>query len=165
MNFNNPFDSWVEAGQGSSSQNTPWNVGPSQAPSIFGALPYVSDPAHPNLISYYFTSFNPDILNCSTVYRIVTDNQNPGYTVIKDIEGKNVSLIEWQAHPLIESARSWLSLTSDKRSGSRNPMFLAKITRANGAVTLDMTPDAIQLGLLDVAVSAALLLQCGRNID
>jgi hypothetical protein len=44
-------------------------------------------------------------------------------------------------------------------------MFLAKITRANGAVTLDMTPDAIQLGLLDVAVSAALLLQCGRNID
>jgi hypothetical protein len=132
MNFNNPFDSWVEAGQGLSSQNTPWNVGPSQAPSIFGALPYVSDPAHPNLISYYFTSFNPDILNCSvinsrsqTVYRIVTDNQNPGYTVIKDVEGKNVSLIEWQAHPLIEvrgqlskqSARTWLSLTSDKRFG------------------------------------------------
>ncbi|KAF9476962.1 hypothetical protein BDN70DRAFT_949149 [Pholiota conissans] len=186
MSFNHPFGSWAESGQ------------------VFGALPYVSDPAHPNLINYYFINFNPNILNCSivnsqsqTVYRIVTDNQMPGYTVIKNVEGKNVSLVEWQTHPMVEVrgqlskqyVRTWLPLSSDKSSrtmtvrgmtytwaprersinlyagGSRNPMFLAKITRTNGAITLEMTPDAVQLGLLDTAVSAALLLQCGRNID
>ncbi|KAF8962579.1 hypothetical protein BDZ97DRAFT_2021739 [Flammula alnicola] len=189
MNFNHPFGSWSEAGQ---------------APSIFGALPYPTDPEYSNLVTFYFTSFSPNILNCTVIgpqarvyYRIVTDNQMPGYTVIKNAEGKNVSLIEWQAHPMIEvrgllskqHVRTWLGLTADKRSrtmtvrgmqytwaprdksinlyagGHRGPTFLARITRANGAITLDMTQDAIQLGLLDPIVAAALLLQCGRNID
>ncbi|KAF8869233.1 hypothetical protein CPB84DRAFT_1919594, partial [Gymnopilus junonius] len=36
------------------------------------------------------------------------------------------------------------------------------ITRKNGAIQLDMSSDAIQLGLLDSVVTAAFLLQCGR---
>jgi hypothetical protein len=49
--------------------------------------------------------------------------------------------------------------------GPSPPEFLGRISRENGAVRLDMTTYAIQLGLLDATVVAALLLQCGRNID
>ncbi|KDR80189.1 hypothetical protein GALMADRAFT_62694 [Galerina marginata CBS 339.88] len=200
MYFTNPFESWSEGGQGQSAHQV-WS-GSHPPPSVFGALPYPSDASA--FTTFYFTSFNPNILNCTVVgpqaqvyYRIVTDNHMPGYTVLKNAEGKNVSLIEWQTHPMIEirglltkqHVRTWLGLTSDKSSrtmtvrgmgytwaprdksinlyagGPRNPTFLARVTRANGAVTLDMTPDAIQLGLLDSVVAAAFLLQCGRNID
>ncbi|KJA25442.1 hypothetical protein HYPSUDRAFT_134643 [Hypholoma sublateritium FD-334 SS-4] len=203
MSFHHPFGGWSEGGQGYSSANSPFSSGPSQ-PSIYGALPYVSDPAYPNMVTFFFTELNPGILNCTVVnaqakpvFQIVTDNQMQGYTMIKNAEGRNVSLIEWQAHPMIEIrghvskqyVKNWLGLTSDKSSrtmsvrgmsyiwaprdksinlyagGGRNPTLLARINRANGAITLDMTPDAMQLGLLDTAVSAVLLLQCGRNID
>jgi hypothetical protein len=45
------------------------------------------------------------------------------------------------------------------------PQTHARVTRAEGAVAVDITSDAIQMGLLDVCVAAALLLQCGRKID
>ncbi|KAJ6459972.1 hypothetical protein C8R45DRAFT_1056190 [Mycena sanguinolenta] len=45
------------------------------------------------------------------------------------------------------------------------PQTYARVTREEGAVALDITAEAIQIGLLDVCVAAALLLQCGRNID
>lgn len=32
-------------------------------------------------------------------------------------------------------------------------------------VILEMTPEAMQLGLLEVCVIVTVLLQCGRNID
>ncbi|KIM46773.1 hypothetical protein M413DRAFT_63589 [Hebeloma cylindrosporum] len=198
----NPFDSWSQAGNGQSASNA-WN-GVGQPPSVFGALPYPSDPNYSSMVTFYFTSFNPNILNCSVVgpraqtyYRIVTDNQMPGYSVIKNAEGRNVSLVEWQTLPMIEvrgvlakqHVRTWLGLTSDRSSrtmtvrgmqytwspsdksinlyagGPRDRKFLARISRANGAISLDMTSDAMQLGLLDIVVVAAFLLQCGRNID
>ncbi len=56
MSFYQPFGGWSSGGQG----------GPSQ-PSIFGALPYVSDPAHPNMLTFFFIDLNPDILNCNVV--------------------------------------------------------------------------------------------------
>ncbi|KAF8155943.1 hypothetical protein B0H34DRAFT_660076 [Crassisporium funariophilum] len=202
MFYNNPFGSWAEAGQGQSVHHA-WNGG-APAPSVFGALPYPTAPSDSNLVTFYFTSFSPTIFNCTVIgpqaqvyYRVVTDNYMPGYTVIKNAEGKNISLIEWQTHPLIEvrdllakqHIRTWLGLTKDKSSRTmtvrgmqytwtprdksinlytgehKNPRFLARITRANGTITLDMTNDAIQLGLLDPIVAAALLLQSGRNID
>lgn len=48
---------------------------------------------------------------------------------------------------------------------SSGPTFLAKLTRGPTFITLELTPDALQLGLLDSIVVATLLLQCGRNID
>ena len=128
INMFHPFNSWSEAGNGQSVSNA-WN-GAAQPPSVFGALPYPSDPNYSSMISFYFTSFNPNILNCSVVgpraqtyYRIVTDNEMPGYTVIKNAEGRNVSLVEWQTHPMIEvrgilskqHVRTWLGLTNDRR--------------------------------------------------
>jgi hypothetical protein len=125
MHYQNPFGSWAEAGQGHSSGSL-WGTSP--APSVFGALPYPSAPS--NTVTYYFTSFKPNILNCSVLgpqnqvyYQIVTDNSMPGYTVIKNAEGKNTSLIEWQAHPFVEirgtlvkqNVMNWLRLSQDQR--------------------------------------------------
>ena len=124
----NPFGTWGEAGQAPSASQA-WNGG-APAPSVYGALPYPSDPASASFITFYFTSFSPNIFNCTIVgstaqvyYKIVTDNNMPGYTVIKNSESKNVSLIEWQSHPFIEirgilskqQVRGWLGLTQDKR--------------------------------------------------
>jgi len=118
MHLNHPFGSWGEQSQGQS-----WSGSP-----VYGALPYPSEAS--NFTTFYFTSFNPNVLNCTIVgpqaqvsHRIVTDNHMPGYTVIKNAEGKNVSLIEWQAHPMIEirglltkqHVKSWLGLTQDRR--------------------------------------------------
>lgn len=115
----NPFDAWTNNASGSSS-----------VPSVFGALPYPSDPAYANMVNFFFTSFNPNILNCTVVgaqnrpyFTIVTDSQMAGYTVIKNSSGNKVSLIEWQSRPMIEIRdvlqkqyiRSWLALNSDKR--------------------------------------------------
>ncbi|KAF9463453.1 hypothetical protein BDZ94DRAFT_1192832 [Collybia nuda] len=49
-------------------------------------------------------------------------------------------------------------------SGSPAEMF-AKITRGDNTVKLEMTPQAIQAGLLEACVVSAFLLQCGRVID
>ncbi|KAJ7021689.1 hypothetical protein C8F04DRAFT_1040546 [Mycena alexandri] len=45
------------------------------------------------------------------------------------------------------------------------PQFLGRISRGEETVVIELTPDAIQLGLLDTIVVAAVLLQCGHNID
>lgn len=93
----------------------------------------MSDPAHPNMVTFFFIDLNSDILNCNVVngqakrvFQIVTDSQMQGYTMIKNAEGRNISLIEWQAQsgPMIEIrghvskqyVKNWLGLTRDKRS-------------------------------------------------
>ncbi|KAJ8081794.1 hypothetical protein AAF712_010328 [Marasmius tenuissimus] len=179
-----------------------WGNGASSS-SVYGALPYATPPPAANLVTYYLTSFNPDLLNCTVIgpsqrpsHFIITDPQQPGYTIVKDSGGKSVALVEWQTHPLVEirgvmskqRVRDWLSLTSDKRSrrmsvrGNRyfwapderyinlysadgTPQFLARISRGHNTITLDLTGEALRLGFLDIAVTATLLLQSGRNID
>ena len=57
------------------------------------------------------------------LFYFVTDQHMPGYTVLKDGEGRNVALIEWQNKPLVEirgilskqRAKDWLRLSSDGR--------------------------------------------------
>jgi hypothetical protein len=50
-------------------------------------------------------------------------------------------------------------------SGSSNAILLARVTRGSGVISLEVTPDAIQLGILDSIVTATFLLQSGRNVD
>ncbi|KAJ7306911.1 hypothetical protein DFH08DRAFT_793059 [Mycena albidolilacea] len=45
------------------------------------------------------------------------------------------------------------------------PQTHARLTREDGAVALEITAEAIRIGLLPVCVTAAFLLQSGRNID
>jgi len=49
--------------------------------------------------------------------------------------------------------------------GLGEPQTYARVTREEGAVALDVTAEAIRIGLLDVCVAAAFLLQSGRKID
>ncbi|KAK6997230.1 hypothetical protein R3P38DRAFT_2563736 [Favolaschia claudopus] len=50
-------------------------------------------------------------------------------------------------------------------SNASQPELLGRISRAQNAVNLELTGEAIHLGLLEPAVVASFLLQCGRNID
>ncbi|KIK68639.1 hypothetical protein GYMLUDRAFT_153830 [Collybiopsis luxurians FD-317 M1] len=196
----NPFSGWAEVGQGSSSAL--WDNN-GFAPSTFGALPYAHPPPPPGLVTFYITSFNPDILNCTVIgpnqqryLRIVTDPQNPAYTIFQNPQGRSIALVEWQSRPLVEirdvmsksPVKNWLRLTSDRRartmdqqgvqytwapqdkhitlySAGSNPVFLARISRGYGTITLDLTNRAMQLDLLDACIIATVLMQCGRNID
>lgn len=94
--YNNPFGDWTEGS----------NV---QTPSVYGALPYPSGTISSDFVTFQFFNFQPDIFNCTVIgpqtqiyYQVMTDAQNPGYTVIKDGKGKNLALVEWQAHPFVE---------------------------------------------------------------
>ncbi|KAF7318820.1 hypothetical protein HMN09_00217300 [Mycena chlorophos] len=50
-------------------------------------------------------------------------------------------------------------------SRSSTPQFYGRISRGEGSVVLEVTGDAMQNGLLDAIVTAAVILQCGSNID
>ncbi|KAF9058527.1 hypothetical protein BDP27DRAFT_1240773 [Rhodocollybia butyracea] len=195
----NPFSGWAQAGTGSSFL---WD-NDGIAPSTFGALPYVNSPPPPtsDLVTFYITSYDPDILSSKVIgpnqhryLHIVTDPNNPRYTVFQNAHGKSVALVEWQSRPLVEirdvmskiPARDWLCLTPDARtmriqgvnytwtpqgtyinmySTDPAPVFLARISRGHGTIMLDLTNQAIQLGLLNACLIATVVMQCGKNID
>ncbi|KAF9073996.1 hypothetical protein BDP27DRAFT_1214976 [Rhodocollybia butyracea] len=206
----NPFSGWAQVGSESSFLRDNNAI----ASSTFGALPYVNSPPPPasDLVTFYITSYDPDILSSKVIgpnqhryLHIVTDPNNPRYTVFQNAHGKSVALVEWQSRPLVEirdvmskiPARDWLRLTPDGRKsylrlvnrartmriqGARYmwtpqgtyinmystdpaPVFLARLSRGHGTIMLDLTNQAIQLGLLDVCLIAGVVMQCGKNID
>ncbi|KAE9404649.1 hypothetical protein BT96DRAFT_1071446 [Gymnopus androsaceus JB14] len=196
----NPFAGWSQAGQGGSALR---DINNGIAPSTFGALPYGQPPPAANLITFEISSFSPDILNCTVTgpnrqryLRVVTDPENPTYTLFQKSQGRNCALVEWQRQPLVEirdvmskyPVRDWLRLNSDRRARTMqfqsvrytwapqdnyinmyttgsNPEFLARISRGHGTIMLDLTNQAIQLGLLDACIIATVIMQCGRSID
>ncbi|KIK96638.1 hypothetical protein PAXRUDRAFT_138044 [Paxillus rubicundulus Ve08.2h10] len=186
-----------------------WNSGSGNtggAPSVFGALPY--PPSSTNqvslneLVTFRFTSFNPTILNCTvigpnneTYFRVVTDVSMQGYTVLKNSQGSNIALVEWQTHPNVEArgvaakqpVAQWLKLSSDRSSRymvhngvgyswapsdrflhlfvTGTSDWLARVSKTSDSVVLEVTHRAMQLGLLDAAILGTVVLQCGKNID
>ncbi|KAF8205283.1 hypothetical protein K438DRAFT_1579731 [Mycena galopus ATCC 62051] len=50
-------------------------------------------------------------------------------------------------------------------SSGPSSQFLGRISRAKDGIFVELTPDAIQLGLQDTTIVVAVLLQCGHNID
>ncbi|KAJ6489949.1 hypothetical protein C8R45DRAFT_901555 [Mycena sanguinolenta] len=213
----NPYHGWIKtsSGQnwtqygGTSRAGTSKNAGLAASeppPSVFGVLPYPTPPsAHyvPNLTTFYLTSLNPSILNCSVIgprsrlhYTISTDSSLAGYTVFKNAEKKSIALIEWTKPPRVEirgvipkqETQSWLKISRDQTyrtmtvrgfeytwapdtqcinlcSSGPSPQFLGRISRGKDTVIVELTPDAIQLGLQDTTIVVAVLLQCGHSID
>ncbi|KAF8348546.1 hypothetical protein F5887DRAFT_1157016 [Amanita rubescens] len=174
----NPFSGWAETRKGMANESS---VPP---PSIFGALPYPAPSS--NSLKLEFTSFNPSVLNCTVLgtqgqvfYQVVTDPHNPGYTVLKNASGKNVALVEWQGPPARGDSSSrimdvrgihytWAPHNKTIQliaTGPSDSILLASIMRGTEAISLEVTPDAIQLGILDSIVTATFLLQSGRNVD
>ncbi|KAK0460163.1 uncharacterized protein EV420DRAFT_1628925 [Desarmillaria tabescens] len=87
-----------------------------------------------------------------------------------------------------QAVASWLPLSADKTQramlargkwyswvpyeniicatyGSTPPTPIAKILRGDKAVSLEITAEAIQVGLLEICIVATVLLQSGRTID
>lgn len=137
----NPFAHWTAGNVNSNNSN--WNSNSGPPPSIVGALPYLNTtyPLPPDdLIKFTFTSFNPTILNCTVLgphnrpyFLVVTDASMPGYTIWKDVEQKNIALVEWQSSPLVEArgilpkqkASSWLRLAPDRRCAFSDQLRVA----------------------------------------
>ncbi|KAF7369300.1 hypothetical protein MVEN_00257900 [Mycena venus] len=179
---------------------------PPPQPSVFGALPdpYRSRAPKPALIPFTFTSFRPNVLNCTVTgpqsrvyFRITTDTPTVGYTVFFDSAGQPVTIIEWRNHPVVEirgilskrSTSDWLPLSQNGShrqmealgkhfvwvpggeyiflyaAGVGQPQVYAQVSRAEDSVTLELTAEAIQIGLLEICVAATFLLQCGKSID
>ncbi|KAF8206924.1 hypothetical protein K438DRAFT_1713765 [Mycena galopus ATCC 62051] len=98
-------------------------------PSVHGALPFAADPsAVSNVVIFYFTGFKPSILNCTVIgqntfpyFKITTDPSLPGYTAVKNPDGKTVALLEWKDRPSVEirnvfpkqRVSHWLPLSGD----------------------------------------------------
>jgi len=76
---------------------------------------------------------------------------NPSYRSM-EVKGK------WYAWVIREDAVSLCTV------GPSPPVMLAKISRDSNAVKLEMTPQAVQAGLLEVSVLATVLFQSGYNI-
>ncbi|KAG1753590.1 uncharacterized protein EDB91DRAFT_1077330 [Suillus paluster] len=166
-------------------------------PSVFGALPYPTvSSSLPGAVTFRFTSFSPTILDCKvigprddTYFRVVTDAG--GYTMLKDAQGSNIALLEWQDRPTVEARGlvtkqpmgqwlrlstdrsnrfmvyngAWLFLESPRQISAGSYDVLARVLKTHDAVVLELTPHAIQLGLLELGVLATILLQCGKSID
>ncbi|KAF8633162.1 hypothetical protein AX17_004663 [Amanita inopinata Kibby_2008] len=104
------------------------------------------------------------------------------------VEWLSPPLIEIRGVLSKQNISEWLKLASDRSSrsmevrghrytwvphgksvglhaGGSTSTLLARITRSQGTIMLEMTSDAIQFGILDSVVTVAFLLQCGRNID
>ncbi|KAJ6607591.1 hypothetical protein B0H10DRAFT_1921698 [Mycena sp. CBHHK59/15] len=50
-------------------------------------------------------------------------------------------------------------------SGSGPSQIFGRVSREEDTVTLELTTEAIRIGLLELCVAATFLLQCGRDID
>ncbi|KAJ7450169.1 hypothetical protein FB451DRAFT_1342936 [Mycena latifolia] len=168
-------------------------------PSVHGALPFAADPSASNLVTFYFTDFNPSILNSTVIgrntfpyFKITTDSSLPGYSAVKNPDGKVIALIEWKDRPLVEirdvfskrRVADWLALSPDashrvmKVNGQRyiwapNKSTICLYPAGTPTPELlgricrgdDGTPTAVTAGLLETCVVATVLLQCGHKID
>ncbi|KNZ80110.1 hypothetical protein J132_07398 [Termitomyces sp. J132] len=118
-------------------------------------------------------------------YTVVKDAQdNP----IALVEWKSPPVIEIRGLLPKQSISSWLRLSSDRSAramevrsvryiwaphnnsinlhvGDFNRTFLANVSKIQNSIAIQITSDAINQRLLESVIIAAMLLQCGRNID
>jgi hypothetical protein len=89
------------------------------------------------------------------------------YTWAPDNQYINVRVL-LHIWPFRPSPRNrWCIRTSGQLCSGPTPKFLGRISRGEDTVVVELTTDAIQLGLQDpdTAIVVAVLLQCGHNID
>ncbi|KAG6854509.1 hypothetical protein C0991_006111 [Blastosporella zonata] len=122
-----------------------------------------------------------------------TTVKNAQGNAIALIEWKSSPIIEIRGLLSKQPVRSWLRLSSDRRpsfssarameihgvkyiwaphnqsinlhAGDFARTFLANVARTQNSIAIQITSDALQQKLLESIIIAAMLLQCGRNID
>ncbi|KAF9049499.1 hypothetical protein BDZ89DRAFT_1154387 [Hymenopellis radicata] len=207
MNVNNPYaqGGWFNPDNQNSINNGPWSPTSPPPPSIFGALPFSSEPKPETILQFVFT-FESTILDSTVVgprnrtyFHIANGQPREGTTLFRDAEGRNFAVIDWQQHPVVElrdllerqAVSSWMPLSSDRTQramtargrwycwvpqgntillytathASTPPTPCGKLSRTDRVVTLELTANAVQVGLLEFCIVAAVLLQSGRRID
>ncbi|KAJ7141771.1 hypothetical protein C8R43DRAFT_892557 [Mycena crocata] len=199
----NPYaqGGWSNSQNSNASNNPPvWGTSP-----LYGALPY-STPlsAAPTFLTFTFSPLDGTILNSlvlgpnsRTYFRVTTDSNATGFSVIQNPKLESVALVEWRRHPIVEirdivskrATSQLLALSLDKThrilsargrnfrwtpsegyielhsTGVANPQLLGRISQGQSGVILELTTEAIQIGLLEVCVTSAILLMSSRNID
>ncbi|KAF8997052.1 hypothetical protein BDQ17DRAFT_1429258 [Cyathus striatus] len=97
-------------------------------PSIFGALPSAAPTARSEFLTFYFTAFNPTILNCIVIgpsrsyIDVVTSPGNPESTILRGSNNDALGIIEWHQSPFVEvtgalsrrTTRDFLILSPDR---------------------------------------------------
>ncbi|KXN91656.1 hypothetical protein AN958_12508 [Leucoagaricus sp. SymC.cos] len=122
-------------------------------------------------------------------------HKTPHLTSLRKWDGSCLAVIEWQHRPVVEipgvlprqHVARWMPLSptqSNRAMDARGIKYIwtpvgdalhpynhppsqhvAKIQRQAGTVTLDLTTEAVQAGLLEMAIVATVILQSGRNVD
>ncbi|KAF8888317.1 hypothetical protein BD779DRAFT_1470343 [Infundibulicybe gibba] len=162
MHMNNPF---AQGGWPNPSNPGVGDPG-APTPSVFGALPLAGTPTPPTILTFTFTSFTPNILNCdvygprSQRYYSIATGQGP--TIFHDAQGRQVALVDWQP-PCVEirgvvtyqRAAQWMPMLSDRSSRS---MII-------GRQTYTWIPRDGVLGLYSTGPSSELLARICRLRD
>ncbi|KAJ6557933.1 hypothetical protein B0H19DRAFT_1070526 [Mycena capillaripes] len=115
--------------------------------------------------------------------------QNPKLESVALIEWRSHPIIEIRDIVSKRATSQWLGLSPDKThrimsargrnfrwtpsegfielysTGVPNPQLFGRISQGQSGVTLELTSEAVHIGLLEVGVAAAVLLMSGRNID
>lgn len=107
MYGNNPFaqGGWPNPENPLSINNGTWGTMLLDGPA-YGALPTAPDTQNAYL-RFYFTDFNPNILNCTIVgprntiyYKVIPGP--PGVTLVQKPDYSSILFIEWRASPIID---------------------------------------------------------------
>ncbi len=108
MYTNNPYaqGGWSNPANNLSVNDGSWGTLLPQAPT-YGALPSSTSGTPPSTLTFYFTEFNPDLLNCVVVgpqskvyYKVIPGP--PGLTYVQKPDNSSILCIEWQQHPMVE---------------------------------------------------------------
>ncbi|KAK7015609.1 hypothetical protein R3P38DRAFT_3321562 [Favolaschia claudopus] len=136
--------------------------------STYGAVPFSSPNALPTFLSFKFTSFNP------TNIALIQRHRHPEVEIRNILERQRTSEMlgltpDRASRMMTVNGMTLIFMPRDNYiwiySNASQPELLGRISRAQNAVNLELTGEAIHLGLLEPAVVASFLLQCGRNID
>lgn len=127
MYINNPYaqGGWTNTANSHSINDGGWGSLLPYAPT-FGALPSSTAGAPPSILTFHFTNFNPDLLNCTIigpqnrVYYKVTPGP-PGSTYVQKPDNSSILYIEWHQSPVVEvreiiprqPVKQWFSYATD----------------------------------------------------
>ncbi|KAJ6573218.1 hypothetical protein DFH09DRAFT_916159, partial [Mycena vulgaris] len=132
------------------------------------------------------TYFRVTTDSISSGYSVV---QNPQLESITLVEWRSHPILEIRDVVSKRKTSQWLALSPDKSyrvmsargrtfrwtpngdyielhsAGVRNPQLFARLSQGQSGQVLELTTEAVQDGLLEACVTAALLLMSGRNLD
>ncbi|KAF8061841.1 hypothetical protein FPV67DRAFT_1564041 [Lyophyllum atratum] len=189
MFINNPYaqGGWVNPQNPLSINNGTWGGQSPPQPSVYGALPNASPPSPPKILTFFFVSLNPTILNSTVVgpqnqkyFDVTTNSPNVGASSVFRKGGQPVAVIEWHSQPTVEvhgtvprqAAARWMELSKDQSYKSMQvhgkwyawvprdkviSLFTVGPSQPELLARVSREPDMVKLEITTQAVQAGLL--------